>query len=102
MMRTNAIIIKPILTEKMLAAQEDRNKYAFKVLENANKIEIKRAVERKFKVVVKDVRTVNVKGKNKRMNTRKGLTTGRRSNWKKAIITLTEGHTIDFFEGQQG
>ena len=74
----------------------------FQVLRDANKIEIKRAVESKFNVVVKDVKTINVKGKSKRMNTRRGLTSGRRAGWKKAVVTLIEGHSIDFFEGQQG
>jgi len=83
-------------------AQELGNKYAFKVEDSANKIEIKKAVESKFNVLVKDVKTINVKGKSKRMNTRRGLTSGRRANWKKAVVTLIEGHTIDFFEGQQG
>jgi len=102
-MRTpEAIIIKPILTEKMLEAQEESRKYAFHVLGVANKIEIKRSVEKKFNVLVDNVRTINVKGKTKRMNTKKGLTRGKRSDWKKAIITLKEGFTIDFFEDQQG
>jgi large subunit ribosomal protein L23 len=83
-------------------AQEIGNKYAFKVLDSANKIEIKKAVEAKFNVQVKEVRTINVKGKRKRMNTRRGITTGKRASWKKALVTLIEGHTIDFFEGQQG
>jgi large subunit ribosomal protein L23 len=102
MSQIKTIIIKPILTEKMLAAQDDQNKYAFKVAPDANKIEIKKAVEHKFDVSVKDVKTINVKGKSKRMNTRKGLTSGKRAGWKKALVTLKEGHNIDFFEGQQG
>lgn len=97
-----SLLIKPILTEKMLALQEDGRKYAFHVDKHANKIEIKRAVEAKFSVPVTSVKTVNVKGKTKRMNTRKGLTHGRRSDWKKAIVTLAEGHSIDFFGEHQG
>jgi large subunit ribosomal protein L23 len=97
-----SVLIKPLLTEKMLAAQEDGRKYAFQVVSDANKIEIKRAVEGKFDVLVDRVHTVNVKGKSKRMNTRKGITRGMRSDWKKAIVTLKEGFSIDFFQDQQG
>lgn len=97
-----AVLIRPILTEKMLDLQESANKYAFRVAINANKIEIRRAVERKFNVPVKNVHTIRVKGKQKRMNTRRGLTSGNRSDWKKAIVTLSEGYTIDFFQDIQG
>ncbi len=93
----HAILIRPVLTEKMLMLQEGGGKYAFHVATGANKIEIKRAVESKFDVVVSNVHTVNVHGKSKRMNTRGGLTHGRRSNWKKAIVTLAEGYSIDLF-----
>jgi large subunit ribosomal protein L23 len=96
-----AILIKPLLTEKMLQLQEESRKYAFKVAQKANKIEIKKAVENKFGVEVEKVRTIVVKGKSKRMNTRRGLTRGKRSDWKKAIVTLQEGHSIDFFQTQQ-
>lgn len=96
------LLIKPILTEKMLALQEDGRKYGFQVERYANKIEIKKAVEAKFNVLVDGVQTINVKGKSKRMNTRKGLTRGKRSDWKKAIVTLSEGHSIDFFGDHQG
>lgn len=96
----DTILIKPILTEKMLRLQEDSRKYGFHVLKDANKIEIKKAVENKFNVAVERVHTANVKGKSKRMNTRRGLTRGKRTDWKKAIITLAEGYSIDFFEEQ--
>ena len=99
---TESILIKPLLTEKVLGAQEEERKYAFQVAGNANKIEIKKAVETKFDVLVDNVHTMKVKGKSKRMNTRKGITRGRRSDWKKAIITLREGFSIDFFQEQQG
>ncbi|MFQ5648369.1 MAG: 50S ribosomal protein L23 [bacterium] len=95
------ILLRPILTEKMLSMQEEARKYAFEVAQRANKIEIKRAVERKFEVLVENVRTINVKGKSKRMNTRKGLTHGKRSDWKKAIVTLADGYTIDLFGEKQ-
>lgn len=96
------ILIKPLLTEKILRLQEERGKYAFHVARDANKIEIKKAVEKKFGVQVAKVHTINVKGKSKRMNTRRGLTRGKRADWKKAIVTLREGQTIDFFQGAQG
>ena len=98
---SESILIKPLLTEKMLKQQEEERKYAFQVMPAANKIEIKRAVEAKFGVQVSSVQTINVKGKAKRMNTRRGLTRGRRANWKKAIVTLREGQAIDFFQEQQ-
>ncbi|MBD3387236.1 50S ribosomal protein L23 [candidate division KSB1 bacterium] len=98
-MKNIQVIIKPLLTEKALKLQEDENKYGFVVIQTANKIEIKRAVEKKFDVTVDNVRTINVHGKSKQMNTRRGLTRGRRSGWKKAIVTLREGDKIDFFEG---
>lgn len=97
-----SILIKPLLTEKMLMMQEDARKYAFRVSSQANKIEIKKAVEEKFDVLVDEVRTVNVKGKSKSMNIRRGITRGKRSDWKKAIVTLREGYSIDFFQEQQG
>jgi large subunit ribosomal protein L23 len=96
----DAILIKPVLTEKMLQMQEEAQKYGFQVATQANKIEIKKAIEGKFGVLVAKVHTVNVKGKMKRMNTRQGLTRGRRSDWKKAVVTLKEGYTIDLFQEQ--
>ena len=93
------ILLYPILTEKMLKLQETHRKYAFKVSSDANKIEIKRAVQHRFDVAVENVRIINVKGKSKQMNTRRGITRGKRSSWKKAIVTLKEGDAIDFFEG---
>ena len=95
-MKANRNIIKrPAFTEKMSMLQEDQSKVAFEVDKQANKIEIRRAVEERFDVKVKKVATLNVNGKLKRM----GRFEGRRSSWKKAIITLQEGFTIDFFEG---
>ncbi|MBN1351454.1 50S ribosomal protein L23 [candidate division KSB1 bacterium] len=92
------ILQKPILTEKMLKLQESQHKYAFVVDKKATKIEIKRAVQEKFDVSVVDVQTALVKGKTKRMNTRRGITRGKRSDWKKAIVTVKKGDSIDFFE----
>jgi len=91
------ILVRPLITEKMLMQQEARNTYGFEVARTANKPEIKQAVQQKFKVVVEQVRTINVKGKSKRQNTRRGMTTGFRRDWKKALVTLRKGDSIDFF-----
>ena len=99
MMKSNEILIKPILTEKMLKLQESERKYAFKVQNNVNKIMVKKAVQDRFDVTVENVNIICVKGKSKQMNTRRGITRGKRSDWKKAIITLREGDAINFFEG---
>ena len=89
------IIIKPVITEKSMAGAVDK-KYTFKVAKNANKIEIKKAVEALFGVEVAKVNTLNVNGKAKRV----GRFEGRTSDWKKAVVTLTEdSKTIEFFEG---
>lgn len=89
------VLIQPHLTEKVVEAKEFYNQVTFKVATTANKIEIKRAVESIFDVKVKAVRVCNVKGKPKRQ----GKYEGRRSDWRKAIITLQEGHKIEYFEG---
>jgi len=90
------ILIRPLITEKISMLQETENKVAFIVDKTANKIEILKAVESRFSVKVKKVATANMKGKLKRM----GRFEGRRAGWKKAIVTLQEGFTIDFFEGK--
>jgi len=89
----------PILTEKMLKLQDSERKYAFKVSKNTNKIDVKKAVQSRFDVTVEKVHMINVKGKTKQMNTRRGITKGKRADWKKAIVTLKEGDAINFFEG---
>ena len=98
------LIIKPILTEKMAIMQERENKYAFMVQKNANKIQIKNAIEKKFDVVVSKVATMNVDGKLKQMTTKSNgrtiRTQGRRSSYKKTIITLQDGYSIDFVSGE--
>lgn len=94
-----SIIRRPLLTEKVQRQQESRNSYGFEVARSANKIDVKRAIQEKFKVVVEKVRIVNVKGKAKRQNTRRGMTTGFRRDWKKAIVTLRKADVIDFFGG---
>jgi len=96
-MKQKQIIVSPLYTEKMAGMQDALNKYAFKVALKANKIEIKKAVEEKFEVKVKSVRTMNVLGKIRQQLTRKGRFYGRRPSWKKAIVTLEEGHQLDLF-----
>ncbi len=89
------IIRRPLITEKGTDLRDQTNQYLFEVAGDANKIEIKRAVETLFRVKVRQVRTLSVKGKTKRL----GRFVGRTSGWKKAIATLKEGETIEFFEG---
>lgn len=89
------IIRRPLITEKGTDLRDQTNQYLFEVAGDANKIEIKRAVETLFRVKVRQVRTLSVKGKTKRL----GRFVGRTPGWKKAIATLKEGETIEFFEG---
>jgi len=98
-MKINDILIEPVLTEKMLKLQENERKYAFKVHRDANKINVKQAIQQRFDVIVQDVNIINIKGKSKKMNTRRGITRGKRSDWKKAVVTLRKGDSINFFEG---
>ena len=89
------VIKGPIITEKGTLVNELGNQVVFRVHPSANKVEIRQAVERLFKVKVEKVRTSRVLGKLRRV----GKTAGRRSDWKKAYVTLAEGARIDFFEG---
>ena len=97
-MRAHDIIIKPILTEK--SYKNIANKvYTFKVAKNANKVEIRQAIEEIFGVNVEKVNTLNVKGHTKSQNTKQGRTVGRTSDYKKAVVTLTkDSKTIAFFD----
>ncbi len=88
------VIKRPLVTEKTTLEKDAKNIIAFEIDKNANKIEVKEAVEKIFKVGVVEVKTVNVAGKKKRL----GKNIGKRSNWKKAYVTLTEGSKVDFFE----
>ncbi len=97
-MKTKSILIRPIYTEKMANQQEVFNKYAFQVNTKANKIEIRQAVEKKFDVKVKDVHTMNVRGKKRQQMTRQGRFVGRRADWKKAIVTLEADYKLDLFD----
>ena len=88
-------IVRPLVTEKTSAAYQERGEYAFEVHPDATKHAIKSAVEQLFGVSVTGVWTSNVRGKTRRM----GKTAGNRPNWKKAIVKLAEGDTIEIFEG---
>lgn len=91
------IIIKPIVTEKMTALTEKRNNYGFRVSSEANKIQIKQAIEELYNVTVVDVNTLNYPGKLKSRNTKAGVISGRTASYKKAIVTLKDGEVIDFY-----
>lgn len=88
-------IVRPLITEKTSAAYQSRGEYVFEVHPDATKTQIRSAIEQLFGVKVTGVWTMNVRGKEKRM----GKNVGRRPNWKKAIVTLRAGDTIEIFEG---
>ena len=88
------IVIAPLITEKGTMVNEAGNQVMFRVRRDANKDEIRRAIETLFKVKVEKIRTLNLLGKMHRV----GRNIGRRPAWKKAYVTLAEGHRIDFFE----
>lgn len=88
-------VVRPIMTEKTSAAYQDRQEYTFEVAPDANKTAIRAAIEKLFGVKVTGVQTMNCRGKTRRV----GQSIGKRANWKKAIVTLKQGDTIDIFEG---
>ena len=97
------IILNPVLTEKSSLLMEKLNQYVFRLSVNANKIQIKNELEKKFKVSVTKVSTMNFNGKSKNTTIRSGghvlRSSGRRSSWKKAIITLKDGDKINLVDG---
>jgi len=93
-MRAEQVILKPVITERNMNLRDEQNKYAFHVHLKATKSEIKKAVEELFDVQVVSVTTMNGIGKIKRL----GRHVGRRSAWKKAIVRVAEGQTIDIYE----
>jgi large subunit ribosomal protein L23 len=95
MLEEYKIIRKPIVTEKSTDLKDYNNQIVFEVHPEANKSEIAKAVEKLFKVTVLSVQTQNRKGKSKRL----GRFSGRRKQWKKAIVRIKEGNRVDFFEG---
>lgn len=95
MRNVHDVLVRPLLTEKSTHELDQRNAYTFVVARDANKIEIAQAVEKQFGVKVKNVRTMRYAGKERRV----GKFIGRRASWKKAVVTLSEGDTIEIFEG---
>jgi large subunit ribosomal protein L23 len=91
------VIIKPIVTEKMTELGEKLNRYGFVVDKRANKLQIKDAVEDLYNVTVTEVNTMVYGGKTKSRYTKSGVITGRTNSYKKAIVTLADGETIDFY-----
>ena len=89
------IIKRPVITEKTSIQKEAANQVSFEVDRRANRVEIKRSIEKIFNVRVSSVKTMQVKGKTKQ----RGRIVGKRKDWKKAIVTLLPGERIDFFEG---
>ena len=100
----SSMILRPILSEKGTMLGEALNKYVFQVEKQCNKLEIKEAIEEKFKVKIKKVSTMNLKGKNKNVTIKSNghilRTRGNQSSWKKAIVTLEEGSSIDMLGGE--
>tara|TARA_Y100001970_G_scaffold225130_1_gene277879 strand:+ start:20364 stop:20654 length:291 start_codon:yes stop_codon:yes gene_type:complete len=94
------ILIRPIVTEKASSASELENRYSFEVKTGANKVEIKKAVEDFYGVTVKKVRTLNYKPKYKTKYTKTGVQFSKTNLVKKAIVSVSEGDTIDFYENQ--
>ncbi|MCB9793333.1 MAG: 50S ribosomal protein L23 [Alphaproteobacteria bacterium] len=98
MAQLHDIILRPVITERSALQQDLENTYVFQVGRDANKVQIKSAVESFFGVEVETVRTMVVRGKRKRF----GRFQGRRSDWKKAYVKLAEGHTINLFDDEAG
>lgn len=96
-MKLSQVLIKPILTEKANAQQEKLRRYAFRVDRKANKLEIKKAIEEFYGVSVVDVNTSVVPGKNKARYTKTGFIQGMKSAYKKALVTVAEGESIDLY-----
>jgi len=92
-----SILIKPIITEKFTAQAEKLNRYGFIVQNNANKIQIKKAVEDLYKITVESVNTMRYSGKNRSRFTKTGVVKGASKSFKKAIITIAKGEVIDFY-----
>ena len=89
------VIKEPLITEKASIQKEGYNQLSFRVHKRANKVEIRKAVETLFKAKVLEVKTMNVQGKRRRV----GRSSGKRPDWKKAVVKLAPGENIEFFEG---
>jgi large subunit ribosomal protein L23 len=104
--RINQILKRPLITEKVSLLKDKKkrngeplNQYAFEISKDANKIDVKHAIEKKFNVKVLSVRTINVLGKSRMRQTRAGRTEGKSRDWKKAIVSLAKDDKIEFVEG---
>lgn len=93
-----AVLVKPLITEKMSLLSENKGQYGFVVDINSTKPEIKAEIEKVYDVEVEKIRTLIVSGKRKMRFTKSGVSNGRTSNYKKAIVSLKEGQSIDFYE----
>ncbi|MDP6908672.1 MAG: 50S ribosomal protein L23 [Flavobacteriales bacterium] len=92
-----SVLVKPLITEKMTGISEKLGQYGFVVNREANKLEVKEAVEKMYGVTVERVNTMVLPGKKRSRNTKSKFIVGRTSAYKKAIVTLAEGNTIDFY-----
>jgi len=92
-----SIIIKPIITEKMTQMGEKLNRYGFKVDKRANKLQIKQAIKEIYGVEIADINTMVYRGKSKTRYSKTGFINGKSNNYKKAIVTLAKGESIDFY-----
>jgi large subunit ribosomal protein L23 len=97
-MKPADVLVRPVLTEKVNGQMEKTGRYTFEVAKAANKLEVKKAVEEFYGVKVEDVNTIVVPAKNKSRFTKAGVLRGRKSGYKKAIVTLAEGDSIDLFQ----
>jgi len=97
-MKTADVLVRPVLTEKVNGQMEKSGRYTFVVAKAANKLEVKKAIEEFYGVKVDEVNTLVVPAKNKSRFTKAGVLKGRKSGYKKAIITLAEGDSIDLFQ----
>jgi large subunit ribosomal protein L23 len=93
-----AILVKPLITEKMSLLSESKGQYGFRVALEAKKPAIKEEIERMYNVEVDKIRTLVVAGKRKSRFTKSGVSNGKSSNYKKAIVSLKDGKSIDFYE----
>ena len=93
-----SVLVKPLVTEKISALNEE-GRYGFVVARNANKIQIKQAVEAMYGVTVEDVNTMRYLGKKKSRQTKSGMISGRTASYKKAIVKVADGEVIDFYSG---
>jgi len=97
MAEINEILIKPIITEKMTEKGETLNQYGFVVDKRANKLQIKNAIEEMYGVTVESINTMRYRGKDRMRYTKSGIIRGKENDFKKAIVSLSEGDTIDFY-----